>query len=92
METQPTQNSLMQIFGSLGLATDSPLAGLEGQSADSKAFASLLSGYLPGQAQGVNPDLLSPTSADDAPLGLLNTAPTQEESLPQLGQMLPLET
>lgn len=51
METQPTQHGLMQIFSSLGLATDNSLTALEGQGAEGKGFAGLLSGYLPSDTE-----------------------------------------
>ena len=94
METQPTHNGLMQIFTSLGLATDSSLAGLEGENPDGNAFASLLSGYLPSQAhnqsQDVNPDLLSQPMAESGLPDLLTPAILTDQSLPPLGQTLPL--
>jgi len=95
METQPTHNGLMQIFTSLGLATDNSLAGLEGDNPDGNAFASLLSGYLPGQAdnqsQDVNPDLLSKPVAESELPDLLTPVILTDQSLPHLGQALPLE-
>ena len=51
METQPTQHGLMQLFSSLGLATDNSLTVLEGRSGEGKGFAGLLSGYLPSDAE-----------------------------------------
>ncbi|MEH6447921.1 MAG: flagellar hook-length control protein FliK [Oleispira sp.] len=95
METQPTHNGLMQIFTSLGLATESSLAGLEGGKSDGKAFASLLSGYLPGQehkqSQDVSSNLLSQPITDAELPDLLNPSILGDQGLPHLGQVLPLD-
>lgn len=95
METQPTHNGLMQIFTSLGLATESSLAGLDGENPDSKAFASLLSGYLPSQgdtqSQEVTSGLLSQPMADSVLPNLLSPDTLADQGLPHLGQGLPLE-
>jgi hypothetical protein len=92
METQPTQHGLMQIFTSLGLATDNSLTALEGQNPDGKGFASLLSGLLPGDAnntpQSLSSNLLPIHTMDDS--GLLGSPELMDESLPLLGQVLPL--
>lgn len=48
METQPTQQGLMQLFMSLGLSTANPLTSLgEGETPEGSGFDSLLAGYLP---------------------------------------------
>lgn len=51
METQPTQQGLMQLFMSLGLSTADSLATLgEGGKPEASGFDSLLAGYLPDPA------------------------------------------
>ena len=48
METQPTQQGLMQLFMSLGLSTADSLTTLgEGEKPETSGFDSLLAGYLP---------------------------------------------
>jgi flagellar hook-length control protein FliK len=95
METQPTQHGLMQIFTSLGLATDNSLTALEGQNPDGKGFASLLSGYLPSDADNsaasLNSNLLPPAIIANPDAGPLSFAALAEGELPLLGQALPLE-
>ena len=90
--TQPTQHGLMQIFTSLGLATDNSLTALGGQGLDGKGFANLLSGLLPGDAgntpEGLSSNLLPIHTMDDS--GLLGSTALMDESLPLLGQSLPL--
>jgi flagellar hook-length control protein FliK len=62
METQPTQQGLMQLFMGLGLSTANPLAKLgAAEKPDSTGFDSLLAGYLP-DAELVEPGLLSDVS------------------------------
>jgi flagellar hook-length control protein FliK len=62
METQPTQQGLMQLFMGLGLSTANPLAKLgTGEKPDSTGFDSLLAGYLPNTTL-VEPELLSDAS------------------------------
>ena len=95
METQPTQHGLMQIFTSLGLATDNSLTALEGQNPDGKGFASLLSGYLPSDADNsaasLNSNLLPPAMIANPDADPLSFAALAEGELPLLGQALPLE-
>ena len=95
METQPNQHGLMQIFTSLGLATNTSLTALEGESPEGKGFASLLSGYLPNGADdgltGIYSNLLPPQVATNTDLAAVDTASLMDESLPLLGQALPLE-
>jgi flagellar hook-length control protein FliK len=95
METQPTQHGLMQIFTSLGLATNNSLTALEGEKPEGKGFASLLSGYLPNGADdgltGIDSNLLPPQVATNTDLAAVDTASLMDESLPLLGQALPLE-
>jgi len=95
METQPTQSGLMQIFTSLGLATDNSLPALDAQNPDGKGFSSLLSGYLPNKAQlqseTLSGELLSQQVANEPPIDGLNSTALAAEGLPLLGQTLPLE-
>jgi flagellar hook-length control protein FliK len=95
METQPTQPGLMQLFTSLGLATDSSLAALGGAGPEGEGFAGLLSGYLPNQAgqqsKAINSNALSLQEAEQPAMSLLNSATITDENLPLLGQTLPLE-
>jgi flagellar hook-length control protein FliK len=59
METQPTQQGLMQLFMGLGLSTANPLATLgAGDKPGATGFDSLLAGYLPDSTL-VDPELLS---------------------------------
>ncbi len=97
METQSTQNSLMQLFSSLGLNTDSSLTMLETQSPDDTGFASLLSDYLPEQSTKQSAQLLHSAAlveeniiTSELSAGILETGPLAEESLPLMGQALPL--
>ena len=53
METQPTQQGLMQLFMSLGLSTADSLTSLgEGEIPEGTGFDRLLAGYLPDAAVG----------------------------------------
>lgn len=98
METQPTQQGLMQLFMSLGLSTADPLANLgAGEKLDSTGFDSLLAGYLP-DAELVEPELLSDASmpmldlhsVSDAGLGAIDGVEVLPlEGLP-IGNQLPL--
>ncbi len=59
METQPTQQGLMQLFMGLGLSTANPLATLgAGDKPGATGFDGLLAGYLPDSTL-VDPELLS---------------------------------
>ena len=61
METQPTQQGLMQLFMGLGLSTANPLATLGASDKPSEAgFDSLLAGYLPDSTL-TDSELLSAT-------------------------------
>lgn len=95
METQPTQPGLMQLFTSLGLATDSSLAALDGAGPETEGFAGLLSGYLPNQAdqqsKAIKTNTLSLQETEESAMSLLNPVTVTDESLPLLGQALPLE-
>jgi flagellar hook-length control protein FliK len=95
METQPTQHGLMKIFTRQSLATDNSLTVLEEQNSDTKGFAGLLSGYLPrGGEQSpddINSNLLPLQQMSASGNHSLNFADAADESLPLLGQTLPLE-
>jgi flagellar hook-length control protein FliK len=95
METQPTQYGLMKIFTSQGLPTDNSLTALEEQNSDAKGFAGLLSGYLPRGGEqplnGINSNLLPLQQMSASGDHSLNFADVADESLPLLGQTLPLE-
>jgi flagellar hook-length control protein FliK len=95
METQPTQHGLMKNFTGQGLATDNSLTASEVKNSAANGFASLLSGYSPRAGEqslnGINSNQLplKQMSASDA--RSLNLADVTDESLPLLGQTLPLE-
>jgi flagellar hook-length control protein FliK len=103
MESQPTQQGMMQLFMSLGLSQNKAFTALEldagtGQGIDSNGFASLLQQYQEG---GEN-NLLASGSANsltgletdggNLPLtqGLAQNS-INEETLPPIGQGLPLK-
>jgi flagellar hook-length control protein FliK len=106
METQPTQHGLMQLFSSLGLATNNPLnalnpAAAEGEASETLGFKGILADYLPAQADtspelmpaklssGVLPEL---TESQRAESRLTGSSLLSAESLPLLGQSLPLRS
>lgn len=98
METQPTQQGLMQLFMGLGLSTANPLATLGASDKPSEAgFDSLLAGYLPDSTL-TDSELLSATTAPIADSLLSPEASfeviTGVENLPLdaslLGDQLPL--
>jgi flagellar hook-length control protein FliK len=64
METQPTQQGLMQLFMSLGLSTADSLTMLgEGENPEASGFDSLLAGYLP-DTKSANGTIPLPTDVD----------------------------
>jgi flagellar hook-length control protein FliK len=80
METQPTQQGLMQLFMSLGLSTADSLATLgEGEKPEVSGFDSLLAGYLPDSG------LAAPNVATD-PAVLSDMASLLTEVLPDDGK------
>jgi flagellar hook-length control protein FliK len=83
METQPTQPGLMKIFNSPSLAKDNSLTAIEGHNSDGKGFSGLLSGYLSNDSQH---SMMANPEADSLSLTAL-----VDDSLPLLGQALPLE-
>ncbi|MGK0248600.1 MAG: flagellar hook-length control protein FliK [Oleispira sp.] len=95
MEIQPTQHGLMKIFTSQGLAKDNSLTAAEEKQSDAKGFAGLLSGYFTRGGE----HSLNGISSNQRPLPKmsasgehsLNLADVADESLPLLGQALPLE-
>jgi flagellar hook-length control protein FliK len=95
METQPTQHGLMKNFTGQGLATDNLLTASEVKNADAKGFAGLLSGYSPGAGEqslnGINSNQLPLQQMSASDDNSLNFADVADESLPLLGQILPLE-
>ena len=105
METQPTQQGLMQLFMSLGLSTADSLTTLgEGAKPEGSGFDSLLAGYLPDAEVAAGPIALdadtnslleSELSSGVAVLGLAAEATVDEvEGLPlltqEIGELLPL--
>jgi flagellar hook-length control protein FliK len=95
METQPTQHGLMKNFTGQGLATDNLLAASEEKNSDTKGFAGLLSGYSSGAGEqslnGINSNQLPLQQMSDSGDHSLNFADVADESLPLLGQVLPLD-
>ncbi len=102
METQPNQHGLTQLFMSLGLAKDNPLNTLIsdsslGATSDGLGFEGVLADYMPADPQ-LNTKLSSPNGALPDGGGLMPMAEvlntgfdvSQEDSLPQAGQPLPL--
>lgn len=104
METQPTQSGMMQLFMSLGLATDNSLSTLQSASssqggADSPVFGSILAEYKP-ESKGQALALLKKNGHAEAggltqdlqsPLALMNVTDSPVlESLPLSGEALPL--
>ena len=103
METQPTQPGMMQLFMSLGLATDNPLSSLNTASsadgAESPVFGSILAEYKPDSKESAL-SLLAKSGHGEAealtndlqsPLALINASETPVlESLPLSGEALPL--
>jgi flagellar hook-length control protein FliK len=83
METQPTQPGLTKIFTSPSLAKDNSLMAIEGHNSDGKGFAGLLSGYLSNDAE----NSMTANPEDD----LSSLTALADDSLPLLGQALPLE-
>lgn len=99
METQPTQPGMMQLFMSLGLATDNPLSTLNSASvagADTPAFGSILAEYKPDSPPSALSVLAKPAVESEAhdlqsPLVLAsNQESPSVESLPPAGEGLPL--
>jgi flagellar hook-length control protein FliK len=95
METQPIQHGLMKVFTSQGLATDNPLTALEVKNTDGKGFAGLLSGYFPhGEGRslnGINSNQFSLQQMSASGAYSLSLTDIAAETLPLLGQALPLE-
>jgi flagellar hook-length control protein FliK len=101
METQPTQPGLMQLFTSLGLATNNPLNTLNSAAADGEGtralgFEGILADYLPAQADSssglVSAKLSLPVLTEPPPTEamLADSSQFSAETLPPLGQPLPL--
>jgi flagellar hook-length control protein FliK len=95
METQPTQHGLMKFSTVKGLATDNSLTASEVKNSDAKGFAGLLSGYFPRSGEhslnGINSNQLPLQAVSTSGVHSLNLADVADESLPLLGQALPLE-
>jgi len=102
METQPNQHGLTQLFMSLGLAKDNPLNTLTsdsslGATSDGLGFEGVLADYMPTNTQ-LNTTLSSLNGALPENGALMPMAKelnagfdvSQEDSLPQAGQPLPL--
>lgn len=101
METQPTQPGLMQLFTSLGLATNNPLNPLDSAVSDGEAdkalgFEGILADYLPAQTDSSS-GLLTANSLSPAPtepplteVMIVDSSQLGAETLPPLGQSLPL--
>jgi flagellar hook-length control protein FliK len=101
METQPTQPGLMQLFTSLGLATNNPLNPLDSVVSDGEAgkalgFEGILADYLPAQTDSSS-GLLTANSLSPAPtepplteVMIVDSSQLGAETLPPLGQSLPL--
>jgi flagellar hook-length control protein FliK len=103
METQPTQQGLMQLFMSLGLSTADSLTTLgEGEKPEASGFDSLLAGYLPNSALAADPTtvkadadslLTSQLSSRGEGLDAIDLVADEVESLPLLypvaGEELP---
>jgi flagellar hook-length control protein FliK len=95
METQPTQHGLMNISSGKGLATDNSLTASAVKNSDAKGFAGLLSGYSPCAGEqslnGIHSNQLPLKQMSASGAHSLNLADVADESLPLLGQVLPLE-
>lgn len=101
METQPTQQGMMQLFMNLGLATDNPLNTLGSGAPSNDAtnplgFSSILAEYQPDSPLSLLPKTPQgeATSLVDGLQSFLSSDPSVESlpvgTLPPLGEELPL--